>query len=294
MHSDGLLPLLIDIALLRNLKNKKANVFGSSLKKYTYNNAVNKSGKLEGHSVHCISQVSHLKIRWPRTYHSPRPWLRALVAWAHRDQRLSKRSSGSTAGGLCLPKFLFAACCARWNILGLFEGKKETLWERTFGLAGGRAWHKDSCKKHQPQFSGFLHMRWSGVRSQCHDGQVIIQQDQQNEFSISFQTVIFKSTDHLDQWIKRCLPIVVEHVHIQLAMLPGVLCASHTTPEWCQPDKVAKFEFSAFLVVCDQDKTLCWPTNLGAVLTPLSKLRLNLLIATIKLRLNYTSLVNSN
>ena len=90
------------------------------------------------------------------------------------------------------------------------------------------------------------------------------------------------------------VPIVVEHVHIQLAMLPGVLCASPTTPEWCQPDKVAKFEFSAFLVVCDQDKTPCWPTNLGAVLTPLSKLRLNLLIATIKLRLNYTSLVNSN
>ena len=58
MPSDGLLPLLIAIALLRNLKNKKANVFGSSLKKYTYNNAVNKSGKLEGHSVHCISQVS--------------------------------------------------------------------------------------------------------------------------------------------------------------------------------------------------------------------------------------------
>ena len=127
VHSDGLLPLLIAIALLRNLKNKKENVFGSSLKKYTYNNAVNKSGKLDRHSLHCIGKVSHLKIRWPRTYHSPRPWLRALVAWARRDQRLSKRSSGSTAGGLCLPKFLFAAYCARWNIFRVIWRKKGNI-----------------------------------------------------------------------------------------------------------------------------------------------------------------------
>ena len=30
--------------------------------------------------------------------------------------------------------------------------------------------------------------------------------------------------------------------------------ATHTAPEWCQPDKLATLSFSAFLVVCDQDK----------------------------------------
>ena len=28
----------------------------------------------------------------------------------------------------------------------------------------------------------------------------------------------------------------------------------HTAPEWCQPDKLVTLSFSAFLVVCDQDK----------------------------------------
>ena len=30
----------------------------------------------------------------------------------------------------------------------------------------------------------------------------------------------------------------------------------HTAPEWCQPEKFATLSFSAFLVVCDQDKKL--------------------------------------
>ena len=30
----------------------------------------------------------------------------------------------------------------------------------------------------------------------------------------------------------------------------------HTAPEWCQPVKLATLSFSAFLVVCDQDKTI--------------------------------------
>ena len=28
----------------------------------------------------------------------------------------------------------------------------------------------------------------------------------------------------------------------------------HTAPEWCQPDRLVTLSFSAFLVVCDQDK----------------------------------------
>ena len=28
----------------------------------------------------------------------------------------------------------------------------------------------------------------------------------------------------------------------------------HTAPEWCQPDRLGTLSFSAFLVVCDQDK----------------------------------------
>ena len=30
----------------------------------------------------------------------------------------------------------------------------------------------------------------------------------------------------------------------------------HTAPEWCQPEKSATLSFSAFLVICDQDKKL--------------------------------------
>ena len=30
----------------------------------------------------------------------------------------------------------------------------------------------------------------------------------------------------------------------------------HTAPEWCQPEKFATLSFSAFLVICDQDKKL--------------------------------------
>ena len=32
--------------------------------------------------------------------------------------------------------------------------------------------------------------------------------------------------------------------------------AYHTAPEWCQPEKSATLSFSAFLVICDQDKKL--------------------------------------
>ena len=31
-------------------------------------------------------------------------------------------------------------------------------------------------------------------------------------------------------------------------------CQAHTAPEWCQPDRLGTLSFSAFLVVCDQDK----------------------------------------
>jgi len=48
----------------------------------------------------------------------------------------------------------------------------------------------------------------------------------------------------------------------------------HTAPEWCQPAKFATLSFSAFLVICDQDKSVhvgqqilnggnfCLPTSL--------------------------------
>ena len=36
----------------------------------------------------------------------------------------------------------------------------------------------------------------------------------------------------------------------------GRCCAIHTAPEWCQPEKSAILSFSAFLVICDQDKKL--------------------------------------
>ena len=35
---------------------------------------------------------------------------------------------------------------------------------------------------------------------------------------------------------------------------PLVAQMMHTAPEWCQPDKLATLSFSAFLVICDQDK----------------------------------------
>ena len=39
-------------------------------------------------------------------------------------------------------------------------------------------------------------------------------------------------------------------------VLTGLGLLSHTAPERCQPDKFATLSFSAFLVVCDQDKKL--------------------------------------
>ena len=43
---------------------------------------------------------------------------------------------------------------------------------------------------------------------------------------------------------------------VRNALRECVITQGHTAPEWCQPEKFATLSFSAFLVICDQDKKL--------------------------------------
>ena len=55
---------------------------------------------------------------------------------------------------------------------------------------------------------------------------------------------------HIYNQVRLCLPFIVS------TSLIMSLITTHTAPERCQPDKFATLSFSAFLVVCDQDKKL--------------------------------------
>ena len=101
--------------------------------------------KLHITTVQCTDQASHLKIRWPRTYHSPRPLLQALADEAHRGARSSRQSSGSTAGGLCWPEFWFAACCARWKkeVLAWSEKREKKFWRKKIGRGEPSVWQEE-------------------------------------------------------------------------------------------------------------------------------------------------------